>query len=69
MGKENKHPVMGSTAKGDMSNRDWWPNQLNLKILHQRSDKGNPMGQGLNYAKEFKKLNLAAVKKRTFTSS
>ena len=62
MDQENKHPVMGSTARGGMSNRDWWPNQLNLKILHQHSDKSNPMGEGFNYAKEFKKLNLAAVK-------
>ncbi len=63
MKKDSKRPVMGSTAGGGMSNRDWWPNQLNLKILHQHSNKSNPMGEGFNYAKEFKKLNLAAVKK------
>jgi catalase-peroxidase len=46
-----------------MSNQDWWPNQLKLDILHQHSSKSNPMGDDFNYAKEFKKLNLAAVKK------
>jgi len=63
MDQDNKSPVMGSTAGGGMSNRDWWPNQLNLKMLHQHSNKSNPMGQEFNYAREFKKLNLAAVKK------
>ncbi len=45
------------------SNHDWWPNQLNLKVLHQNSSKGNPMGQDFDYAQEFKKLDLAAIKK------
>jgi len=45
------------------TNRDWWPNQVNLDILHQNSAKGNPMGQGFSYAEEFKTLDLAAVKK------
>jgi catalase-peroxidase len=45
------------------SNRDWWPNQLNLKVLHQNSPLSNPMGQEFNYAEEFKKLDLKAVKK------
>ncbi|MFZ2472799.1 MAG: catalase/peroxidase HPI [Methanothrix sp.] len=45
------------------SNRDWWPNQLRLEILHQHSSKSNPMGEDFNYAKEFKSLDLAAVKK------
>jgi catalase-peroxidase len=62
MSNENKSPVMGSTARGGMSNRDWWPNQLNLKILHQQSHLSNPMGEAFNYAEEFKKLDLAAVK-------
>ncbi len=44
-------------------NRDWWPNQLKLDILHQHSSKSNPMGEGFNYAKEFKSLDLEAVKK------
>ncbi|MEJ2325104.1 MAG: catalase/peroxidase HPI [Nitrospirota bacterium] len=50
------------TGRG-MSTRDWWPNQLNLKILHQNSSLSNPMGEGFNYAEEFKKLDLKAVKK------
>ena len=44
MSEDKKQPVMGSTVRGGMSNRDWWPNQLNLKILHQHSHLGNPMG-------------------------
>ena len=51
------------TKAGSYSNGDWWPNQLNLQILHQNSLKGNPMGQEFDYAQEFKKLDLAAVKK------
>lgn len=62
-----KCPVTGMGGKpiagGGTSNRDWWPNQLNLKILHQHSDKSNPMGKEFNYAEEFKKLDLKAVKK------
>ncbi|MDI1314829.1 MAG: catalase/peroxidase HPI [Prosthecobacter sp.] len=65
-----KCPVMGvpaaagrHTAAGAMTNSDWWPNQLNLKILHQNSPQGSPMGEGFNYAEEFKKLDLAALKK------
>jgi catalase-peroxidase len=50
------------TTDGMQSNRDWWPNQLNLKILHQHSAKSNPLGADFNYAEEFKKLDLAAVK-------
>ena len=45
------------------SNRDWWPNQLNLNVLHQHPSKSNPMGEEFNYAKEFKKLDLEALKK------
>lgn len=45
------------------TNRDWWPNQLNLDVLRQHSEKSNPMGARFNYAEEFKKLDLAAVKK------
>ncbi len=67
MSKESKCPVTGMTKKtiagGGTSNRDWWPNQLNLKILHQHSDLSNPMGASFNYAEEFKKLDLDAVKK------
>ncbi|MCY2927982.1 MAG: catalase/peroxidase HPI [Planctomycetota bacterium] len=57
-GKMHAHPV----GKGT-SNRDWWPNQLNLKVLHQHSALGNPMGEAFDYAAEFKKLDLKAVKK------
>jgi catalase-peroxidase len=46
-----------------MSNRDWWPNQVNLKMLHQNSNLSNPMGEAFNYAEEFKKLDLKALKK------
>ena len=56
-----KCPVIHVTA-GVRSNRDWWPNQLNLKILHQHSSLSDPMGDGFNYAKEFKKLDLKALK-------
>jgi catalase-peroxidase len=48
------------------SNRDWWPNQLNLRILHQNSASCNPMGSAFSYAEEFKKLDLAALKKDLF---
>jgi catalase-peroxidase len=51
------------TSAGAQSNRDWWPNQLNLKILHQHPPMSNPLGAGFNYPEEFKKLDLAAVKK------
>jgi catalase-peroxidase len=56
--RADKHPVGGGT-----SNLDWWPNRLKLEILHQHSSKSNPMGEDFNYAKEFKSLDLAAVKK------
>jgi catalase-peroxidase len=52
-----------SIVGGAPSNQDWWPNQLNLKILHQHSAKSDPMGEDFTYAEEFKKLDLAAVKK------
>ena len=62
-----KCPVTGRTHKpiagGGMSNQEWWPNQLNLRILHQHSEKSNPMGKDFNYAEEFKKLDLKSVKK------
>jgi catalase-peroxidase len=50
-------------AGSGTTNRDWWPNQLRLSILHQHSSKSNPMGEDFNYAKEFKSLDIAAVKK------
>jgi catalase-peroxidase len=67
MNEDSKYPVTGggnpqATGRGT-TNRDWWPNQLNLDILHQHSSKPNPMGEEFNYAEEFKKLNFAALKK------
>ncbi|MEJ2228226.1 MAG: catalase/peroxidase HPI [Alphaproteobacteria bacterium] len=59
---KNKCPVMHGATNRTKSNRDWWPNQLNLKILHQNSSLSNPMGEAFNYAEEFKKLDLAALK-------
>jgi catalase-peroxidase len=66
MSDESTCPVTGKSSKqvgGGTSNRDWWPNQLNLHILHQHSVKSNPLGEDFNYAEEFRKLDLAAVKK------
>jgi catalase-peroxidase len=53
-------------AGGGTSNRDWWPNQLNLKILYQHSHLSNPMGENFNYAEGFKSLDLDALKKDIF---
>jgi catalase/peroxidase HPI len=67
MTDDRKNSVMDRTSKLETgrgtSNRDWWPNQLKIEILHQHSSKSNPMGEDFNYAKEFKSLDLAAVKK------
>lgn len=67
MSDESKCPFTGhhgsNALKGMQSNRDWWPNQLNLRILHQHSEKSNPMGSHFNYAKEFKKINYQNLKK------
>ncbi|WP_048190439.1 catalase/peroxidase HPI [Methanobacterium sp. SMA-27] len=51
------------TVRSGMTNLDWWPNQLNLDILRQHSSKSNPMGEGFNYAKEFKSLDFETLKK------
>ena len=63
---ESKCPVMGKHGNGatrrGATNRDWWPNQLDLGILRQHSSKSDPMGEDFNYAEEFKSLDLAAVK-------
>jgi catalase-peroxidase len=63
----SKRPVkdgMNKQATGrGTSNRDWWPNRLKIEILHQHSSKSNPMGKDFNYAKEFKSLDLGAVKR------
>lgn len=55
--------ALKTTAGGGTRNRDWWPNQLRLSILRQHSNLSNPMGESFNYAEEFKKLDLAEVKK------
>jgi len=67
MTDDSKRPEKGgvtnkATGRG-ISNREWWPNQLNLKVLHQNCPLSNPMGREFIYAQEFKKLDLAAVKK------
>jgi catalase-peroxidase len=75
--KDGRCPVTGGavkrtadtakrTAHSGTSNRDWWPNQLNLKILHQHSPMSNPMGEEFNYAEEFKKLDLTALKQELY---
>ena len=67
MESTSKCPVLGGahrhTAIGATANQHWWPNQLNLKILHQSSPLSDPMGKEFNYAEEFKKLDLDALKK------
>jgi len=60
---EAKCPFHHGAAAPATTNQDWWPNQLKLELLHQHSAKSDPMGKGFNYAKEFKSLDLAAVKK------
>ncbi len=57
------HGQTSHTSAGVRSNRDWWPNQLNLKMLHQNSSLSDPMDGEFNYAEEFKKLDLEALKK------
>jgi len=57
------HGVRPNAIFGGRGNRDWWPNQLNLKILHQNAPAGNPMTPGFDYRKAFAKLDLAAVKR------
>jgi catalase-peroxidase len=62
-----KCPVMHGAPQqmtfGGRSNRDWWPNQLNLRVLHQNSPLSDPMGKDFNYAEEFRKLDLEALRK------
>ena len=66
-GSEDKCPFLNGTLKqsagGGTSNKDWWPNQLNLNILRQHAPQSNPMGEDFNYTEAFKSLDLAAVKK------
>ena len=72
MSEVSKCPVMhGAVTKNSgnaTSNRDWWPNQLNLNILHQHDKKSNPMGENFNYKEEFKKLNYDALKQDLHTN-
>jgi len=68
MNSISKCPVMGGaalhpTAAGGKSNRDWWPNQLNLRILHQNSSLSDPMGEEFNYAEAFQTIDLDELKK------
>src|SRR5262245_31413743 len=66
MTNESKALANGAHQNGSprgTSNRDWWPNQLNLQILHQNSAECSPMGKEFNYSAEFKKLDLNALKK------
>ncbi|MDH3255757.1 MAG: catalase/peroxidase HPI, partial [Acidobacteriota bacterium] len=67
MSDESKCPVSGGphrhAAVGTVANQRWWPNQLNLKILHQNPPAGDPMGEEFDYAEEFKTLDLEALKK------
>jgi catalase-peroxidase len=62
MSTESKCPFH-HVAGGGTTNRDWWPNQLKVELLHQHSSKSDPMGHGFDYAREFKSLNYAALKK------
>ncbi len=70
MSDENKCPVThGSNTRFSgrgTANRDWWPNQLNLGILHQHAPASNPLGSDFNYSKEFKKLDLKELKKELY---
>jgi len=70
MSNNSKCPVTGSTSRPDFTkgttNRDWWPDQLDLSVLHQNSSMSNPMGDGFNYVEEFKTLDLQAVKDDLF---
>ncbi|TXD98892.1 catalase/peroxidase HPI, partial [Mitsuaria sp. TWR114] len=64
MSEQGKCPVMGhGSAPVARTNRDWWPNQLNLSVLRQLAAKSDPMGEDFNYAEEFKRLDLEALKR------
>src|SRR4051794_27841457 len=65
-GSESENPSIPSPtpkATRPRSNRDWWPNQLDLSVLHQHSPRANPLGETFNYADEFKKLDVEALKR------
>ena len=59
MSTESKCPFHNNTAGGGTTNREWWPNQLNVDLLHQHSSKSDPIGEDFDYAKEFKSLDFA----------
>ncbi len=61
MSNESKCPVMGHSNAGTIANQRWWPNQLNLKPLHQNSPSGDPMGEDFNYAEAFQTIDLEAL--------
>ena len=61
MSSESKCPVMGHSHAGTIANHRWWPNQLNLRVLHQNPPSTNPMGEDFNYAEEFKTLDLEVL--------
>ena len=56
------HGAMASNSSTGQSNKDWWPDQLNLNILHQHDRKSNPMGEDFDYKSEFEKLDYFALK-------
>jgi len=70
MSNQSKCPVTGNKARADFTkgttNKDWWPDMLDLKVLHQNSCLSNPMGKDFNYAEKFKELDLEAIKKDLF---
>jgi catalase-peroxidase len=68
-GSESENPTIPSptsTSQRPLTNRDWWPNQLNLQVLHQHSPRSDPMGEDFDYAEEFKTLDLDALKRDVF---
>lgn len=68
-GSESENPVIPApapTSTRPRANQDWWPNQLDLQVLHQHSPRSNPMGEDFDYAKEFATLDLDALKRDVF---
>ena len=60
-GSESENPAIDSPTpqtSRPRSNRDWWPNQLNLQVLHQHSPRGNPLGEGFSYAEQYANLDV-----------